>query len=159
MKSIITKGYNLKMFINTILVVLVVFLVLVFIGAIKVYHTETFAPNMNNNNHLVPGEFPLSDTQPLLYGDYKVKQNTNVTKKTIIIFGKNIPFIIVHISRKQTTNKIGRLPTMVHVRLPNSVEHPMKKRSRKNMLYLNLFQWKQMLRELTGGRQIRVNKH
>jgi hypothetical protein len=48
---------------------------------------------------------------------------------------------------------------MVHVRLPNSAEHPMKKRSRKNMLYLNLYQWTQTLRELTGGRQTHVNKH
>ena len=102
MKSIITKGYNLKMFINTILVVLVVFLVLVFIGAIKVYHTETFAPNMNNNNHLVPGEFPLSDTQPLLYGAYKVKQNTNVTKDNNYNIWKEYP--VYNSSYKQETN-------------------------------------------------------
>ena len=102
MKSIITKGYNLKMFINTILVILVVFLVLVFMGAIKVYHTETFAPNMNNNNKLEPGKFPLSDTQPLLYGDYKVKQNTNVTKDNNYNIWKEYP--VYPSSYKQETN-------------------------------------------------------
>jgi hypothetical protein len=102
MKSIITKGYNLKFFINIILVVLVVFLVLFFIGTIKVYHTETFAPNMNNNNKLGPAEFPISDTQPLLHGYYKVKQNTNVTKNNDYNIWKEYP--VYPSSYKQETN-------------------------------------------------------
>ena len=50
MKSSLSKRYGLKMFTDFILMVLVVFLVLIFIGTVKVYHTETFSPNMNNNN-------------------------------------------------------------------------------------------------------------
>ena len=102
MKSTITKGYGLTFFINFFLAVLVIFLVLVFIGAIKVYHTETFAPNMNNNNQLEPGNFPVSDTQPLLYGDYKVKKNTNVTKNNDYNIWKEYP--VYPSSYKQETN-------------------------------------------------------
>ena len=102
MKSIITKGYDLKFFINIFLIILVVFLVLIFIGAIKVYHTETFTPNMNNNNQLAPGKFPISDTQPLLYGSYNVKKNTNVTKNNDYNIWKQYP--VYPSSYKQETN-------------------------------------------------------
>jgi hypothetical protein len=102
MKSIITKGYDLKFFINIFLIILVVFLVLFFIGAIKVYHTETFTSNMNNNNQLAPGDFPISDTQPLLYGDYTVKKNTNVTKNNDYNIWKQYP--VYPSSYKQETN-------------------------------------------------------
>ena len=102
MKSIITKRYGLTFFINFFLIVLVIFLVLVFIGAIKVYHTETFTPNMNNNNQLEPGNFPVSSTQPILYGDYKVKQNTNVTKNNDYNIWKEYP--VYPSSYKQETN-------------------------------------------------------
>lgn len=102
MKSSTIKGCDLKIIINFFLVVLVIFLVLVFIGAIKVYHTETFAPNMNNNNQLEPGNFPISSTQPILYGDYKVKQNTNVTKNNDYNIWKEYP--VYPNSYKQETN-------------------------------------------------------
>ena len=102
MKPSITKRYGLNFFINFILIILVVFLVMVFIGTVKVYHTETFAPNMNNNNKLEPGEFPISVTQPLLYEDYEVKKNTNVTKNSESTVWKEYP--IYPSSYKQETN-------------------------------------------------------
>jgi len=102
MKSIITKRYGLKFFINLFLIILVVFLVLFFIGTIKVYHTETFTPNMNNNNQLTPGKFPISDTQPLLYRSYNVKKNTNVTKNNDYNIWKQYP--VYPSSYKQETN-------------------------------------------------------
>ena len=66
MKNATTKGYGLKFFIDISLIVLVVFLILVFIGTIKVYHTETFAPNMNNNNKLMPNEVSNDGKEQLL---------------------------------------------------------------------------------------------
>jgi hypothetical protein len=102
MKSTITKRYGLTFFINLFLIILVVFLVLFFIGTIKVYHTETFTPNMNNNNQLTPGKFPISDTQPLLYGSYNVKKNTNVTKNNDYNIWKQYP--VYPSSYKQETN-------------------------------------------------------
>ena len=102
-KKALLKGYGLKFFIDIILVVLVVFLVLVFIGTIKVYHTETFAPNMNNNNQLVPEDFTKNGReQLLLYGDYNVKENTEVTKNNNFNIWKYYPFYPS--SYKQITN-------------------------------------------------------
>ena len=102
-KKALLKGYGLKFFIDIILVVLVVFLVLVFIGTIKVYHTETFAPNMNNNNQLVPEDFTKNGReQLLLYGDYDVKENTEVTKNNNFNIWKDYP--VYPSSYKQITN-------------------------------------------------------
>jgi hypothetical protein len=102
-KKALLKGYGLKFFIDIILVVLVVFLVLVFIGTIKVYHTETFAPNMNNNNQLVPEDFTKNGReQLLLYGDYDVKENTEVTKNNNFNIWKEYP--VYPSSFKQMTN-------------------------------------------------------
>ena len=102
MKGIITKRYGLTFYINLFLIILVVFLVLFFIGTIKVYHTETFTPNMNNNNQLTPGKFPISDTEPLLYGSYNVKKNTNVTKNNDYNIWKQYP--VYPSSYKHETN-------------------------------------------------------
>ena len=102
-KKALLKGYGLKFFIDFILIVLVVFLVLVFIGTIKVYHTETFAPNMNNNNQLVPEDFTKNGReQLLLYGDYNVKENTEVTKNNNFNIWKDYP--VYPSSYKQITN-------------------------------------------------------
>ena len=57
---------------------------------------------MNNNNKLEPGEFPISVTQPLLYEDYEVKKNTNVTKNSESTVWKEYP--IYPSSYKQETN-------------------------------------------------------
>jgi hypothetical protein len=57
---------------------------------------------MNNNNQLEPGNFPISSTQPILYGDYKVKQNTNVTKNNDYNIWKEYP--VYPNSYKQETN-------------------------------------------------------
>ena len=103
MKFSQSKGYGLKFFIDVILIVLVVFLVLVFIGTIKVYHTETFTPNMNNNNQLVPEDFTKNGReQLLLYGDYDVKENTEVTKNNNFNIWKEYP--VYPSSFKQMTN-------------------------------------------------------
>ena len=103
MKFSQSRGYGLKFFIDIILIVLVVFLVLVFIGTIKVYHTETFTPNMNNNNQLVPEDFTKNGReQLLLYGDYDVKENTEVTKNNNFNIWKDYP--VYPSSFKQMTN-------------------------------------------------------
>jgi hypothetical protein len=52
----------------------------------------------------MPGEYPLTATQPLLYGDYKVKQNTNVTKNNNYNIWKSYP--VFPSSYKQQTNNI-----------------------------------------------------
>ena len=102
-KKALLKGYGLKFFIDFILIVLVVFLVLVFIGTIKVYHTETFTSNMNNNNQLVPEDFTKNGReQLLLYGDYDVKENTEVTKNNNFNIWKEYP--VYPSSFKQMTN-------------------------------------------------------
>ena len=103
MKNSPSKRYGLKFFIDFILIVLVVFLVLVFIGTIKVYHTETFTPNMNNNNQLVPEDFTKNGReQLLLHGDYDVKENTDVTKNNNFNIWKDYP--VYPSSFKQMTN-------------------------------------------------------
>jgi len=103
MKNSPSKRYGLKFFIDFILIVLVVFLVLVFIGTIKVYHTETFTPNMNNNNQLSPEDFTKNGReQLLLYGDYDVKENTDVTKNNNFNIWKDYP--VYPSSFKQMTN-------------------------------------------------------
>ena len=103
MKNSPSKRYGLKFFIDFILIVLVVFLVLVFIGTIKVYHTETFTPNMNNNNQLSPEDFTKNGReQLLLYGDYDVKENTDVTKNNNFNIWKDYP--VYPSSFKQITN-------------------------------------------------------
>ena len=103
MKNTLSKRYGLKFFIDFILIVLVVFLVLVFIGTIKVYHTETFTSNMNNNNQLVPEDFTKNGReQLLLYGDYDVKENTEVTKNNNFNIWKEYP--VFPSSFKQMTN-------------------------------------------------------
>ena len=103
MKNTLSKRYGLKFFIDFILIVLVVFLVLVFIGTIKVYHTETFTSNMNNNNQLVPEDFTKNGReQLLLYGDYDVKENTEVTKNNNFNIWKEYP--VYPSTFKQMTN-------------------------------------------------------
>ena len=103
MKFSQSKKYGLKFFIDISLICLVVFLVLVFIGVIKVYHNETFIPNMNNNNQLVPEDFTKSgEEQLLLYEDYDVKKNTNVTKNNNFNIWKDYP--VYPSSFKQITN-------------------------------------------------------
>ena len=102
MKSSLSKGYGLKIFTDFILMVLVVFLVLVFIGTVKVYHTETFSPNMNNNNKLVPSSFPIDEKQLLLYGDYNIKKDIDVTKNNNSDIWKDYP--VYPSSFKQITN-------------------------------------------------------
>lgn len=103
MKNSLSKRYGLKFFIDFILIVLVVFLVLVFIGTIKVYHTETFTPNMNNNNQLVPEDFTKNGReQLLLYGDYDLKENIDVTKNNNFNIWKDYP--VYPSSFKQMTN-------------------------------------------------------
>jgi hypothetical protein len=102
MKSSLSKRYGLKMLTDFILMVLVVFLVLVFIGTVKVYHTETFSPNMNNNNKLVPSSFPIDEKQLLLYGDYNIKKDIDVTKNNNSDIWKDYP--VYPSSFKQITN-------------------------------------------------------
>jgi hypothetical protein len=96
------KISGVNFLINSSLFVILVILLLVFIGSIKVYHTESFVPNINNNNQLSPAQFPLSVTQPILYGDYKVKKDTNVTKNNNYNIWKKYP--VYPSSYKQITN-------------------------------------------------------
>lgn len=99
MKNASSKRYGMDFIINTILCIILVILVLGFIGVIKIYNRETFVPN---NHHLEPAEFPVSVTQPLLYNDYNVKSNTNVTKNNNFNIWKEYP--IYRSSYEQKTN-------------------------------------------------------
>ena len=92
----------LNISINTILFVILVLLLLSYFGFIGVFYKESFIANINNNRQLMPGEYPLTATQPLLYGDYKVKQNTNVTKNNDYNIWKEYP--VYPSSYKQETN-------------------------------------------------------
>ena len=77
MKKII-PSFNVS--INSVLFIILVLLLLSYFGISQIYHKETFVPNINNNNQLNPGMYPLSDNVPILTDYYKVKKNTNVTK-------------------------------------------------------------------------------
>jgi hypothetical protein len=102
MKNMATKRYGIDFIINMILCVILVILVLGFIGVIRIYNRESFIPNINNNNQLEPASFPVSVTQPILYNDYKVKQDTNVTKNNNFNIWKEYP--VYPSSYKQITN-------------------------------------------------------
>ena len=101
MKKMISS-FNIS--INSVLFVILVLLFLSYLGIIKIYHKETFMPNINNNNQLTPGVYPISDTAPLLVGDYKVKKNTNVTKNNNYNIWKQYP--VYPSSYKQQTNNV-----------------------------------------------------
>ena len=88
MKKMI-PSFNIS--INSVLCVILVFLFLSYLGIIKVYHKETFMPNINNNNQLMPGAYPVSDNVPILADEYKVKKNTNVTKNNNTNIWKQYP--------------------------------------------------------------------
>jgi hypothetical protein len=102
MKNASIKGYGMDFIINTILCIILVILILGFIGAVKIYNRESFIPNMNNNNHLEPAPFPLSVTEPLLYNEYNLKSNTNVTKHNNSNIWKEYP--VYRSSYEQKTN-------------------------------------------------------
>jgi len=89
-------------YINSILFILLVVLILCYFGIFKFSYSESFASNMNNDNMLEPGEYPISDDKPLLYGDYNIKQNTNVTKNNNYNIWKEYP--VYPSSYKQETN-------------------------------------------------------
>jgi hypothetical protein len=101
MKKMISS-FNIS--INSVLFVILVLVLLSYFGIIHVYHKETFIPNINNNNQLMPGVYPISDTAPLLVGDYKVKKNTNVTKNNNYNIWKQLP--VYPSSYKQQTNNV-----------------------------------------------------
>jgi hypothetical protein len=95
---------NFNISINSVLFVILVLLFLSYLGIIKIYHKETFMPNINNNNQLMPGVYPLSDDVPLLDGDYTVKNNTNITKNNTYNNWKQYP--VYPSSYKQQTNNV-----------------------------------------------------
>ena len=101
MKKMI-PSFNIS--INSVLFVILVLVLLSYFGIIHVYHKETFIPNINNNNQLMPGVYPISDTAPLLVGEYKVKKNTNVTKNNNYNIWKQLP--VYPSSYKQQTNNV-----------------------------------------------------
>jgi hypothetical protein len=57
---------------------------------------------MNNNNRLSPGEYSISVNEPILYGDYNVKEDTGVTKNNRSDIWKDYP--VYPSSFKQETN-------------------------------------------------------
>ena len=101
MKKMISS-FNIS--INSVLFVILVLLFLSYLGILKIYHKETFIPNINNNNQLMPGAYPISDTAPLLVGEYKVKKNTNVTKNNNYNIWKQYP--VYPSTYKQQTNNV-----------------------------------------------------
>ena len=96
------SSFNIS--INSVLFVILVLLFLSYLGIIKIYNKETFMPNINNNNQLAPGSYPLSATEPILYGDYNVKKDTNVTKNNNYNIWKQLP--VYPSSYKQQTNNV-----------------------------------------------------
>jgi hypothetical protein len=103
MKNMATKRYGIDFIINTILCIILVIFVLGFIGVIRIYNRESFVPNINNNNQLVPEDFTKnSREQLLLYKDYDVKKNTDVTKNNNFNIWKDYP--VYPSSFKQITN-------------------------------------------------------
>jgi hypothetical protein len=94
----------LNISINTILFVILVLLLLSYFGFTRVFYKESFISGINNNRQLVPGEYPVSNNEPILYGDYNVKENTNVTKNNSYNIWKSYP--VFPSSHKQQTNNI-----------------------------------------------------
>lgn len=101
MKKII-PSFNVS--INSVLFIILVLLLLSYFGISQIYHKETFVPNINNNNQLNPGMYPLSDNVPILTDYYKVKKNTNVTKNNSYNIWKQLP--VYPSSYKQQTNNV-----------------------------------------------------
>jgi hypothetical protein len=95
---------NFNISINSVLFVILVLVLLSYFGIIQVYHKETFLPNINNNNRLMPGSYPKSANVPLLSGDYNVKKNTNVTKNNNNTNWRQRP--VYPSSYKQQTNNV-----------------------------------------------------
>ena len=89
-------------YINTILFILLIVLILCYFGIFKFTYSESFGPGMNNNYRLSPGVYPNSSDNPILYGDYNVKQNTDVTKNNNYNIWKDYP--VYPSSYKQQTN-------------------------------------------------------
>lgn len=89
-------------YINSILFILLIVLLVCYFGMSKITSFETFGPNMNNNYRLEPGAYPVSDDKPLLYDDYNIKTNTNVTKNNNYNIWKSYP--VNQSSYKQQTN-------------------------------------------------------
>ena len=88
--------------INSILFILLVILLVCYLGISKLTSFEAFGPNINNNYRLEPGAYPVTDDKPILYGEYNVKQNTNVTKNNNYNIWKDYP--VYPSSYKQQTN-------------------------------------------------------
>lgn len=89
-------------YINIILFIILIVFVLCYFGIFKFTSSEAFGPNMNNNYMLMPAKYPVSVNEPLLYGDYNVKSNTNVTKNNNYNIWKDYP--VYTSSYKQETN-------------------------------------------------------
>lgn len=89
-------------YINSILFIILIVFVLCYFGIFKFTSSEAFGPNMNNNYMLMPAKYPVSVNEPLLYGDYNVKSNTNVTKNNNYNIWKDYP--VYTSSYKQETN-------------------------------------------------------
>lgn len=89
-------------YINSILFIILIVFVLCYFGIFKFTSSEAFGPNMNNNYMLMPAKYPISVNEPLLYGDYNVKSNTNVTKNNNYNIWKDYP--VYTSSYKQETN-------------------------------------------------------
>jgi hypothetical protein len=89
-------------YVNSILFILLIVLVLCYFGIFKIVSIETFGRVMNNNNRLSPGEYSISVNEPILYGDYNVKEDTGVTKNNRSDIWKDYP--VYPSSFKQETN-------------------------------------------------------
>lgn len=89
-------------YVNSILFILLIVLVLCYFGIFKIVSIETFGRIMNNNNRLSPGEYSISVNEPILYGDYNVKEDTGVTKNNRSDIWKDYP--VYPSSFKQETN-------------------------------------------------------
>jgi len=82
-------------YINTILFILLIVIVLYYFGIFKFVSKETFEYKRYS-------KYPKSQDEPLLYGYYNVKENTNVTKNNNYNIWEEYP--VYPNSYKQETN-------------------------------------------------------
>ena len=88
--------------INSILFILLIILLVCYLGISKFTSFEAFGPGMNNYYRLSPGQYPNSSDNPILYGDYNVKEDTSVTKNNNSDIWKD--YTVYPSSFKQQTN-------------------------------------------------------
>ena len=91
--------FKLNTPINTILILFLALLIPIYFSIVA--YKEGF---LNKRDMLMPGNYPISDTQPVLYDDYPVKPNPEITKNNA---SQNwVDYPVYPSSFKQITNNV-----------------------------------------------------